>query len=229
MRQLVLDLRADKAPTLDNYVVGDNAELLAALARLAAPSAAGAPSSHLYLWGASGSGRTHLLAASVAQALAAGRPAVLLSARAVGEELPQPEGGLLAVDDVEQLDESAQIALFNAFNRARHGGRNLLLAGATAPLGLALREDLRTRIGQTLVYQVRPLDDDTRAGILAAIAERRGLRLGADVVGFLLRHGRRELPCLVAVLDALDAASLERKRPVTLALLRELMQAGLSI
>ncbi len=232
MRQLVLDLRADKAPTLDNFVAGSNAELLAALARLALPVRPGADSaapSHLYLWGAAGSGRSHLLRASVAAARAAGRAAVLLAAAEIGDELPQPAGALLAVDDVEQLDEGAQIALFNAFNRARLGGHSLLLSGATAPLGLALREDLRTRIGQALVYQVRPLDDDTRASILTAVAERRGLRLGTDVVSFLLRHGRRELPYLLTVLDALDAASLERKRPPSLALLRELMQAGLAI
>lgn len=231
MRQLVLDLHADKAPTLDNFVAGDNAELLAALARLAAPPApaACAAAPHLYLWGAPGSGRSHLLRASVAQALAAGRAATLLAAAEIDGELPAVDGGLVAVDDVEKLNEAAQVAVFNAFNRARHGSRTLLLAGATPPLALALREDLRTRIGQALVYQVQPLDDGTRADILAAVAERRGLRLGADVVAYLLRHGRRELPCLLSVLDALDTASLERKRPASLALLRELMQAGLSI
>ena len=44
-----------------------------------------------------------------------------------------------------------------------------------------------------------------------------------------LRHGRRELSSLLAVLDALDTASLERKRPITLPLLREMMQQGLEI
>ena len=49
------------------------------------------------------------------------------------------------------------------------------------------------------------------------------------MVEFLLRHGRRELSSLLAVLDALDTASLERKRPITLPLLREMMQQGLEI
>ena len=49
------------------------------------------------------------------------------------------------------------------------------------------------------------------------------------MVDFLLRHGRRDLASLRAVLDALDAASLERKRPITLPLLREMMQQGLEI
>lgn len=49
------------------------------------------------------------------------------------------------------------------------------------------------------------------------------------MIDFLLRHGRRDLASLRTVLDALDAASLERKRPITLPLLREMMQHGLEI
>lgn len=232
MKQLVLDIRPDAPPTLDNFVAGTNAELVATLSLLAGTPAGAAsplPARHLYLWGAPGSGRSHLLRASVAMAAEAGRPAQLCAAAEVGAALPETAGALLAIDDVDRLAPAAQIALFNAFNRARGSAQTLLLAGPAAPLGLALREDLRTRIGQSLIYEVQPLDDASRAAILATLAERRGLRLADEVVDFLLRHGRRDLSALLAVLDALDAASLERKRPVTLPLLREMMQQGLAI
>lgn len=223
MKQLVLDIRPDAPPTLDNFVVGSNDELLAAL------DAIGPHTAHLYLWGPAGSGRTHLLRAAVAAALAAGRPALYVPAAKAGDELPQIADALLAVDDLDALDGAAQVALFNAFNRARSNGQTLLLAGATAPLQLAVREDLRTRVGQCLVYEVRPLDDEARAAILRTLAERRGLPLADEVTDFLLRHGRRDLPSLLAVLDALDTASLERKRAVTLPLLREMIHSGLDI
>ena len=223
MKQLVLDIRPDAPPTLGNFIVGSNDELVAALTAVAGGN------THLYLWGPQGSGRTHLLRAAVAAAIDVGRPAAYVAAAEVGEALPQTPGALLAVDDLDALDAAAQVALFNAFNRSRANGQTLLLAGAAAPLGLALREDLRTRVGQCLVYEVQPLDDEARAAILRTLAERRGLRLADEVGDFLLRHGRRDLPSLLAVLDALDAASLERKRAVTLPLLREMMQAGLDI
>ncbi|CAI10156.1 conserved hypothetical protein [Aromatoleum aromaticum EbN1] len=223
MKQLVLDIRPDAPPTLDNFVVGSNDELVAAL------DAIGPRAAHLYLWGPPGSGRSHLLRAAVARAHVAGRPALYVPAAEAGDELPQTGGALLAVDDVEALDAAAQVALFNAFNRARGNGQTLLLAGAAAPLQLAVREDLRTRVGQCLVYEVRPLDDEARAAILRTLAERRGLPLADEVTDFLLRHGRRDLPSLLAVLDALDTASLERKRAVTLPLLREMIHAGLDI
>lgn len=230
MKQLTLDIRPDAPPTLDNFVAGANAELVATLALLADPTGKDAlPSPHLYLWGASGSGRSHLLRATAALATGQQRPMHLIAAAEIGDSLPETPAALLAIDDIDQLRADAQIALFNAFNRSRGNGQSLLLAGPCAPLELMLREDLRTRIGQGLIYEVQPLDDDSRAAILVALAERRGLRLADEVVDFLLRHGRRDLPSLLAVLDALDAASLERKRPVTLPLLREMMQQGLAI
>jgi DnaA family protein len=223
VRQLVLDLRPDAPPTLANFVVGRNAELVAALHEAAARPG------QLYLWGPGGSGRSHLLRAAVAAATAAGRPGFYVGAVQAADKLPQTRDALLAIDDIDALDAGAQIALFNAFNRARTNRQTLLVAGTTAPLRLAVREDLRTRIGQCLIYELRPLDDEARAAILRTLAERRGLRLADELVDFLLRHGRRDLPSLLAVLEAIDRASLERKRAVTLPLLRELMQRGLEI
>lgn len=223
MKQLVLDLRADAAPRFDNFVAEGNEELLAALQH----SVRG--DTHVYLWGAPGGGRTHLLRAATATAAAAGRPARYLPAAEVAATLSEEPAALIAIDDIDALAEAAQIALFNAFNRTRERGQTLVLAGNAPPRALALREDLRTRVGQCLIYEVHPLDDAARATILTTLARRRGLRLGEDVIQFLLRHGRRDLPSLAAAVEALDRASLERKRPATLPLLRELMQAGLEI
>ncbi|MCL1825850.1 MAG: DnaA regulatory inactivator Hda [Betaproteobacteria bacterium] len=231
MKQLFLDLRPDRPPTLENFVPGGNAELLESLARLAAAQPGRMPVSHLYLWGGSGSGRSHLLRATVARALDEGHPAFFLSAPDLAGYLPDDENALLAIDDIDQLPAEAQVMLFNAFNRARANAQSLLLSGPSAPKGLApaLREDLRTRIGQSLIFEVRPLDDATRDAILHSLAARRGLQLTKEVTSFLLTHARRDPPGMAAALDALDAASLEHKRPVTLPLLRELMQQGLCI
>lgn len=228
MKQLVLDIRSDAPPTLDNFVVGANSELVASLSLLATDRSL-LPARHLYLWGTSGKGRSHLLQAAVAVAAANGRQTHYLNADTVRDALPETPDALLAIDDIDRLRPEAQIALFNAFNRARLNGQSLLLAGLQPPLALALREDLRTRIGQSLIFEVQPLDDDSRAAILATLAERRGLRLADEVVNFLMRHGRRDLPSLLAAFNALDAASLEQKRPITLPLLREMMQQGLAI
>jgi len=105
----------------------------------------------------------------------------------------------------------------------------LITSGCAAPLHLNLREDLRTRIGQSLIFEVKALNDDDRLAILNAQAAARGLRLDPDIVQYLLRHGRRDLTSLLRTLDALDAASLERKRAITLPLLREILQRDLNL
>lgn len=223
MKQMLLDLQADSPPRLDNFIAGDNAAAVHALEQAVAGDA------HVYVWGEPGCGRTHLLRAAVAAAQEAGRPARWLHAGEAESTLPETPTLLLAVDDIEQLSEAARIALFNSFNRARERHQTLILAGNSPPRTLDMREDLRTRIGQCVGFELVALDDATRGDILTMLARRRGMDLGEEITAFLLRHGRRDLPSLIRVLDALDRASLERKRPVTLPLLRDLIQLGLEI
>ena len=130
---------------------------------------------------------------------------------------------------MEALSESGQIALFNLFNRLRAAGGRLLAAGNAPPLQLRLREDLRTRLGYGLIHRVQPLTDAEKIAALAAQAEARGLRLPADALDYLLARAPRDMRSLVAFLGALDRYSLEHKRPITLPLLREVLQSPLEI
>ena len=218
-QQLTLDIRPERNPTLENFIAGANVELVARLRALAQPKAYEA----VYLWGPPGCGRSHLLRATRAAADAAGRRVVLVAGEEAGVELPCPPDGLLIVENVGRLDGVAQVALFRAFNSARLAGLALLLSGTAPPLELQLREDLRTRIGQAIVYQVKPLSDEEKAATLQSQASQRGLRVDDEVIGYMLRHTPRDLPSLMAVLDELDRASLERKRSVTVPLLKEML------
>lgn len=195
MRQLPLEISVPSEPDLDNYVPGANAEALTRVRDLATGAL---PEAIVYLWGEPGSGRSHLL-------------------RAAARANP----GLVIVDDVETLDPVSQQALFNAINAARDGQAPVLVAGSAPPAQLALREDLRTRLGWGLVYQLKPLSDVDKALHLRTEAERRGLKLTDEVVRYLLNHLPRDLASLKGVLDRLDRHSLARQRPVTLPLVRE--------
>lgn len=221
MNQLLLDLQPVQPPSLDNFIAGENHELISRLRLLAEPGCFDT----LYLWGSKGSGKSHLLTA-VANLALRRRPALLLGNPTV-EMLVAPSGGLLIVDDVDHLDDAAQIALFRIFNTARMIGLGLVLAGKQAPLKLKLREDLRTRIGQTLIYEVKTLNDSDKAAALKRHAIERGLKVDEGLVNYLLTHGRRDLPSLMAVLDSLDRATLERQHPATLPLLKEVLQLQL--
>jgi len=223
MKQLLLDIAADVSPTLDNFLPGRNAELLHALQTILQ---GGVGERFIYIWGEPGSGRSHLLRAWIHAAQQRGLPAAYVP----GEIPLQWEGGgLVAVDDVARLDQDGQIALFHLYNRLREAGGALLVSGPIAPGGLDLRPDLLTRLGWGLVYQVHGLNDEEKAQALQAHARERGFRLPQEVLDYLLRHWRRDLPSLMSVLDALDRYTLEQQRPVTLPLLRQLLQLELEL
>jgi len=217
MNQLLLDMAPDWLPTLDNFVPGRNIELLSALRHALAGAAC---ERCLYLWGDAGSGKSHLLQAVVELARAAGQSAVYV--RGAVPEAAQ----VVALDDVETLDAAAQIALFELYNHMRDSGGMLLLSGTATPTHLRLRDDLRTRLGWGLVYQVQSLSDEEKARALEQHALARGFILPHEVTHYLLRHGRRDLPALLGMLDALDAHCLRLKRGASVPLLKEVMQSG---
>jgi len=209
MRQLALDISPPAAPTLDNFVVGRNAQLIDTLRKI---QQGGSGEHFILLWGETGCGRSHLL-----QALAEDTPLVpaqILQA-----------GTLTLVNNVAALNPEQQQALFNRYNEVRANGHGVIVISADCPpLQLSLREDLRTRLGWGLVFQVFGLSDEEKYAALYNQAQQRGLQLGTDVIPWLLTHYRRDMPALTALLDALDKYSLEKKRAVTLPLLRELLR-----
>ncbi len=157
MTQLLLDITPLWTPTLENFVAGRNVELLSALRH----ALTGATSERcFYLWGETGSGKSHLLQAAARHADSMG-----LSAHYSSSSVPET-AQVVAVDDVESLDDAAQIALFALYNRQRESGAMLLVSGNAAPAHLKLRDDLRTRLGWGLVYQVQPLNDAEKSQAL---------------------------------------------------------------
>ena len=220
MKQLVLDIALPASPDFDNFVVGRNAELVQQLRAIADGSAV---QKMLYVWGEPGSGRTHLLKAAVEVCTF---PALYIKG---GEDVIEGlNARLIAIDDVETLDDAAQIAAFHLYNRLREEGGAFMASGSVAPSQLALRADLRTRLTWGLVYNITRLTDEEKMEALNHHAQQRGFELKTDVANYLLRHGKRDMPGLIAVLDALDRYSLETKRPITLPLMRDLLQETLA-
>lgn len=216
MRQLILDIRPDTPRAFDNYLDGPNAEAVSVLQTMAGPAPAYSGAHVVYLWGEHGVGKTHLLQAWCA-----------LSGAPYISHAPLPEAsGMLAVDDVEALAAEDQIRLFSLLNSAREEGGRIIAAGHVPPMQLSLRPDLATRLAQGLVFRIHPLSDLDKAQALAVRAEAHGMRLPEDVVRYMLTHCRRDLPHLLATVDALDNLSLSRKRAVSLPLLKELLHAS---
>jgi DnaA family protein len=220
MKQLLLELSADNPQTLDSFVVGTNAELMQLLQGLQTRTNTRVSENFVYLWGNPGSGKTHLL-----RALAM-FPATSYIAADADEEvfLYRPDISLYLMDDCDKLSEKTQIAAFALYNRVRENNGAMISAGMVAPAALTVREDLRTRLGWGLIYQVHELTDEEKIAALSQAAVARGLTLSSGVLPYLITHFKRDMRSLSALLDALDHYSLETRRPITLPLLRNLLQ-----
>ncbi|HKW79597.1 MAG TPA: DnaA regulatory inactivator Hda [Casimicrobiaceae bacterium] len=217
MEQLIFELAPAEPPRLANFLPGRNAELAALLPRFVAGQG---DETGLLLWGDAGAGKTHLLRAAVALAGEQGGNARFVDDPGTLAASPIGAETLVAIDRVDTADAAAAAAIFTLYNALRaRGGR--LIAASRAPLSaLPLREDLRTRLGWGLVYEVLPLADDDKPAAMAAFARQRGFGLSPEVIDYLLAHSRRDLPALLATLAALDRASLASRRPITVPLLK---------
>ncbi len=219
MRQLLLSLTLPPSPTLQNFHPGRNAAASSAIEH----ALCGREQS-VCLWGESGSGKSHLLRAFALAASERGKRSRYI--RAPHLELARAGADeALAIDDIESLDDGAQAALFDLYNGAKSEGGCLVSAAACPPSQLPIREDLRTRLGSGIVLRVLALDDAEKSAVLEQHAERRGLKLGREIIPYLLTHCERDMSTQIAVLEALDRYSLEHKRPITVPLLREALRS----
>lgn len=226
--QLPLALRYPADQRLDTFVDAPPGavEQLRALA-------IGGEGDWLYLSGAPGTGKTHLMLGACAAADAAGRRAAYLPlATAAGrlrEALEALEGNdLIALDGLEAIAGCAadEIALFDTHNRARAAGSRLVYAAQAAPDGLGLQlPDLRSRLSQCTRVSLQPLDDGGRREVLRQRARRRGWVLEEPALDWLLRRVGRDLAGLAALLDQLDRASLAAQRRITVPFLRQVLGA----
>ncbi len=211
MRQLLLDIRPPSRPELARFVTARNGELLS---RLDAMRAGTSSERAVYVWGAAGSGKSFLLEAWANACEADGQTV----ARGGLEVAP-----VVVADDVDTWDAAQQVAGFAVYNQVREADGLWLASGRMAPANLPLTPELRTRLGGGLVFRLMPLDDTEKRAALARHAESRGFCLEARVADYLLAHAARDMQSLLATLDALDRASLEMRRPITLPLARQLL------
>lgn len=222
MQQLLLDIQPAPSPTLTNFVPGRNAELLSMLSGIVSQQE---KEHYVYVWGDSGCGKSHLLRAMVDAYTQRNLKAVYCCAKNLHELIVDDALDCIAVDDIDILSLPNQIRLFNLYNQLRDEGHAvLLMSGMAAPMYLDMRQDLVTRLGWGLVYQVLELTENERIQAMRQHATDRGFNLSKEICHYLLRHGRRDLRSLLMTIEALDRYSLIHQRQITIPLLRELLQ-----
>jgi DnaA-homolog protein len=202
--QLTLDLGAAPEPTFSNFIEGENAPALSALrAAQEANHARTGVVQPIFLWGPPGSGKSHLLQACT---------------------------WANCFDDLQTASQAEQRDIFIKFTQLiSEPSTAIIVAADRPPLALeqlGIRQDLTSRLAQSLVFELKPLSDEqVRLALALTIAER-GLSAQPELVEFLMNRLPRDMGRLRAAFDALDRLSLVRKKPLSVALANELIQSG---
>ncbi len=221
MQQIPLAIGPEVLSTFDSFLPGPNLlvhEHLRTLPQLTRSGAA-----PVYLWGPPGSGKTHLLRALAHEQQQAGQRVGWFDA---ADAVPWPLAGdwsLVVFDRCDELDDAAQHAAFTLFVEATVHGVQIAAAGRLPPVDLALRDDLRTRLGWGHVFALHPLAEAETRAALRREADQRGIFLSDDVMDYLLTRFERDMGCLMTLLDRLDRFSLARSRAVTVPLVRTML------
>ncbi|WP_159991014.1 HdaA/DnaA family protein [Pelistega ratti] len=208
-------------PSFDNFVLGENQEVVFILQNLSAGQA-------VYLWGGVGSGKSHLL-----HSLMTEHTHLFTSTSFPHQQHDIPPimaGDYVLIDDVQDFSDEQKEVLFNLYNewqarKAKDNAFTIVSTGNLPPLQMQMREDLRNRLGWGMVYALHTLNDEDSKNALKKRADEKGFTLSDDVLQWIFTYCPRDMRTLFALLEALDEYSLSQKRPITIPLIKNFIKS----
>lgn len=209
--------------TFENFIVGSNNRF----AHAAASSVAANPShswNPLFIYGASGLGKTHLLFA-IQYKILEDHPSYKISYvdgdRFTNEIITAIQekkmaefhdkyrtADVLLVDDIQFIGgkESTQEEFFHTFNTLYNSGKQIVLASDRPPKEIKSLDDrLRTRFEWGLTADIQPPDFETRMAIIRRKASLLNLDIPDDVAEFIANHLKNNVRQLEGTVKKLNA------------------------
>lgn len=224
--QLTLDLSLPEQFSFQNFVVGDNHEVIYTLERFFESS----PES-CYLYGSRGVGKTHLLHALCSKAEQKGLTSMYLPGKDLKNFQPEVLDGIADIDVVclDDIDVFAgqrdwETAIMALFNQLKAAGKRLIIAASERAhfIGIEL-PDLASRLTWGYVFHVKALSDDDFANALTIHAKEKGIELAKDVALYLSRRCPRQMHKALNIIDILDKTSLSQKKKVTIPFIKQVL------
>lgn len=225
-RPILFDLNT--APSFDNFVIGDNREIVAQCQSVAIKP----DNTFTYLWGPSGQGKSHLLQATCQRARQQDINVFFLNL----EHNSLPDIGilegldhydLLCIDNIDRISglETWEEVFFGLFNQIRDAGHGLFLTAACPPSELPCKlPDLKTRLSWGLILKLKALTDLEKIDVITLKAKQMGFEINAKIGQYLLHHYSRDLPVLWELLNVLNHETLAEKRKLTIPFLKQILE-----
>ena len=213
MNQLGLPISLDSRMLLDNFL--GNRHLLDFIAQLYVDQT----SAEIYVYGASGLGKTHLLQGATLSVLSDQKSAMYIDCHnsLPGHVLESIEQlNWISIDNIDAINTNQQNLFFDLYNRAKQAKVSMLISGTDLPSELGVMKDLKTRLGLATIFQLQPLDDELTMLVLNNQMVDRNLSIDSKVYEYLFKYYSRDVKVLLIAMDDLDKASLQTKQSITI-------------
>jgi DnaA family protein len=210
-----------------SFLSGENQELLMLMNKISKKEEI----HHLYIWGATGFGKTHLLQAACKQASESDLQVAYLPLKQLSElssEMLHDLGelDLVCVDDIECVAGQIewQQGLVWLYNELRDNEHSMIISSNVSATNIELEvDDLKSRLSWDQVLRIKEADDELKIQILKQKANARSFELSDEVIEYLIVRVDRNLGSLIDILDKIDHASLAAKRKITIPFVKDLI------
>ncbi len=221
MNQLGLPITLNTSMLLENFVA--NKELLRSINQLFLDE----NSSEVFIYGASGQGKTHVLQGGVLKALEIDKSAIYIDC---GESFPEhildfiDQLDFISFDNVHLISTENQEVFFDLYNRVRQAQIIILVSADSLPSNLEVMKDIKTRLSLAAVYKLEELNDELIMSVINSQMSQRNLSVNSSVYEYLLRNYSRDLKLLLSTLNDLDKASLQAKKPISIPFVKKFLE-----
>ncbi len=221
MNQLGLPISLNTSMLLESFVA--NQELLRSINQLFLDE----NSSEVFIYGASGQGKTHILQGAVLKALEMDKNAVYIDC---SESFPEhildlvDQIDFISFDNVHLISSENQEVFFDLYNRARQTQIFILVSGDSLPSDLEVMKDIKTRLSLAAVYKLEELNDELIMSVIDSQMSQRNLSVNSNVYEYLFKNYSRDLKLLLSTLNDLDTASLQSKKPISIPFVKKFLE-----
>jgi len=220
MNQLGLPISLNSKMLLDNFL--GNKQLLKFIAEIYVDKA----SAEIYVYGAKGLGKTHLLQGATLRLLSEQQSAMYIDCyNSLPEHVLESIEQLnwISIDNIDAIHDNQQDLFFDLYNRAKQAKVTMLISGPCLPSELGVMKDLKTRLGLATIFQLEQLDDELTMSVLNNQMIDRNLSIDSKVYKYLFKYYSRDARILLAAMDELDKASLQAKQSITIPFVKNIL------
>ena len=228
-KQLNLDVKLDEAINLNNFIICPSTEIILKASR---DFISGSDTTKtFFLWGKKGAGKNYLLHSINREFLEKKLHSAFISFDNSLLDDPSVLEGLeeldvIFIESMEQFPslKEWELALFNLINACLLKDCKIFISSQVTAKHMEINlVDLKSRLLAFPAFELPEINEDEKLKAMQEAASRKGWELEDNVLSYILTHTSRNLSDLMSLMNELDTFSLEKKKKVSIALVRELI------